>query len=142
MAHRTDNPEPGIVNKLLAEKATTWASDVLQAAPTDSQHVLEALLAEFGVEAAIRALDNQGFFGEAMRPLLNSLYIEAVRRRKLVQPNWSAGASGQTKAPLTDEDFEALADQLADEVAAAHKRRGEPALNIPITREEIYQDHP
>src|SRR6478672_6477001 len=118
MAHRDENAEPPLVDKIIADKAATWAKEVLHGAPADAQHVLEALLAEYGVEAAIRALDNQGFQGEAMRYLLNPLYVEAARRRKLAQPSWTAGASGETQAPLTDEEFEALADQLADEVAA------------------------
>jgi hypothetical protein len=142
MAHRDTHPEPGIVDKIMADKATTWAEDVRQAAPTDAQSVLEALLAEYGVGAAVRALDNQGFLGEAMRYLLNPLYEEALRRRRTVQPSWPRASTGEDEPPLTDEEFEALADQLADEVALATRREGAPATDLPLTREEIYGDHP
>ena len=43
------------------------------------------MVAELGVEGAVRALDNQGFKGEAYKYLLTPLYDEAIRRRKLTQ---------------------------------------------------------
>jgi hypothetical protein len=43
--------------------------------------VLEALVAEYGVDAAVQALDNQGFKGSAYTYLLKPLHAEACRRR-------------------------------------------------------------
>ena len=54
MSHRDKNPEPAI---------------------------LEALVAEVGIERAVQTLDNQGLAGYAYRYLLNPLFAEAIRRR-------------------------------------------------------------
>lgn len=48
----------------------------------------------------------------------------------------------QTRLPLSDAEFEALADELADHMEAC---AGEAAARLPdeaITREGIYGDHP
>jgi hypothetical protein len=44
--------------------------------------VLEALVAEYGIDASVVALNNHGFRGDAYRYLLGPLYDEAVRRRR------------------------------------------------------------
>lgn len=142
MAHRAANPEPVIVSKVIADKGAGWGAETQKVAQTDAQRVLEALVAEYGVEAAVRALDKQGFRGDAMRYLLKPLYEEAARRRRSAQPSSPTVPGGEDEAPLTDEEFEAILDQLDAESDAIHKRQGEPTLNLPITREEIYRDHP
>jgi len=142
MAHRATNPEPVILGKIIADKGTRWGEETRKVAQTDAQRVLEALVAEYGVEAAVRALDNQGFKGDAMRYLLNPLYEEAIRRRSMVQLSSSVASSGDAETPLTDEEFEMTADQLADEGAAICRRQGAPATSLPITRDEMYLDHP
>jgi antitoxin ParD1/3/4 len=43
--------------------------------------------------------------------------------------------------PLSDEEFEALADQLADEVAAARGANAEPLSDYAVSREGLYEDH-
>ena len=64
-----------------------------------------------------------------------------MRRRRIVQPTWF-DVEDDPERPLTNEEFEALADELADEVEAAHGKDPRPARDLPITREEIYLDHP
>jgi hypothetical protein len=142
VAHRASNRQPGIIRKVIADREGSWGEATQKTAHTDAQCVLEALIAEYGVDAAIDALDHQGFEGKAMRYLLIPLHEEATRRRAMAQQSPSLVSRGAAEPPLSDEDFEAIADQLADEGAAIHKRQGEPPLNLPITREEIYQDHP
>ena len=46
----------------------------------DASCVLEALLAEYGIEAAVDALKRQGFAGD-YRYLIKPLYEEAILRR-------------------------------------------------------------
>jgi len=140
MADRASNPEPGIVDKVLADKQAEWSEETRKRAQTDAQHVLEALVTFCGVEGTVRALIGQGFDGDAMRYLLKPLYQEAVRRRRIVQPTWF-DVEDDPERPLTDEEFEALADQLVEEGTAACERAGSSGKDLPITREEIYQDH-
>ncbi len=141
MAHRDTHPEPGIVDKVLADKQAEWSEEKRARAGTDAQHILETLVAFSGVEGTVNALIGQGFDGDAMRYLLKPLYQEAVRRRRIVQPTWF-DVDDDPERPLTNEEFETLADQLAEEGTAACRRAGSQAKNIPLTREEIYQDHP
>ena len=54
----------------------------------------------------------------------------------------AAAARGAGHALLSNEEFEALADQLAEGGAAACTKHAAPATDLPITREEIYGDHP
>jgi hypothetical protein len=142
MAHRASNRQPGIIRKVIADKEMSWGQATRKTAQIDAQCVLEAFVAEYGVEAAVRALDNQGFKGDAMLYLLKPLHEEAIHRRLMAQQSTSVASGGEDEAPPSDEEFERILDQLAEEGAAIHKRQGEPTLNLPITREEIYQDHP
>lgn len=50
-------------------------------AQSDAQRILEAMIAEFGIEGAVSALDNQGFKGKAYHYLIAPLCEEAYRRR-------------------------------------------------------------
>jgi hypothetical protein len=88
MAHRAKHPEPLIIPEVIANKGACWNEETQRVARSDAQRILESMVAEFGVEAAVSALNNQGFKGDAMRYLLNPLYEEAVRRRGMVQ--WSS----------------------------------------------------
>jgi hypothetical protein len=60
---------------------------------TDAERVLEAMIAEFGIEKAVIALDNQGFKGSSIRYLLSPLHEEAVRRRNRAR---SRGGTSKT----------------------------------------------
>jgi len=81
MTHRDNNRESLIVPSIIAQKGPAWGDETRKVAQTDAQRVLEAMVAEFGVDGAVRALDNQGFKGSAYRYLLTPLFDEAHRRR-------------------------------------------------------------
>lgn len=81
MTHRAHNRHSLIVSTVVERKAENWSEETRKVANTDAQRVLEALIAEYGVENAMRALDNQGFKGRAYGYLLQPLYIEALQRR-------------------------------------------------------------
>lgn len=82
MTHRKSNREPVIVFAVIEQKADSWSEETRKVARTDAQRVLEALIAEHGVEDAVHALDNQGLKGSAYRYLLKPLHAEARRRRQ------------------------------------------------------------
>jgi hypothetical protein len=79
--HRSRQPEPLITPTVIATKGDAWNPETQKIAASDAQRVLEALVAEYGVEAAVTALDHQGFRGSAIRYLLTPLYDEAFARR-------------------------------------------------------------
>jgi hypothetical protein len=79
--HRSKRPQPLIIPTVIAQKADAWNSETQKVAASDAQRVLEALVAEYGIEAAIIALDRQGFRGASIRYLLTPLYEEAYARR-------------------------------------------------------------
>ena len=81
MTHRNQNRTPLILPTLIEQKGETWSEETRKVAQTDAQRVLEALVAEHGVDAAVQALDNQGFKGSAYTYLLKPLHAEACRRR-------------------------------------------------------------
>jgi antitoxin ParD1/3/4 len=47
-----------------------------------------------------------------------------------------------SQPPLSDEEFEALSDQLADELMAERGPMAEPLSDYAVSREGIYEDHP
>ena len=71
-----------ILSKIIEDKGDGWSEETRKVANTDAQRVLEALVAEYGVENTMRALENQGFKGKAYSYLLNPLHSEAVKRRE------------------------------------------------------------
>jgi len=79
--HRDEHPEALILPTVIANKRGNWGAETRKVAESDAQRVLEALIAEFGIDAAIRALDNQGLRGSSYSYLLKPLYEEAVNRR-------------------------------------------------------------
>ena len=85
MTHRDNNRESLIVPSVVAQKGAAWSDETRKVAQTDAQRVLEAMVAELGVNGAVRALDAQGFKGSAYRYLLNPLFDEAHRRRLRVR---------------------------------------------------------
>jgi antitoxin ParD1/3/4 len=48
----------------------------------------------------------------------------------------------QSAAELSDAEFEAIADQLADELAACRESKAQPLSDYAVSREGIYEDHP
>lgn len=85
MTHRKTNPLPVIIEAVIERKADDWNDATATVARTDAQRVLEAMVAEYGIDAAIQALDNQGFTGKSIRYLLTPLYAEATARRAQAQ---------------------------------------------------------
>ncbi len=94
MTHRKTNPLPVIIEAVIQNKADDWNNATATVARTDAQRVLEALIAEYGIDAALQALDNQGFTGKSVRYLLTPLHAEATARRaKARAPEDSQGTS-------------------------------------------------
>jgi hypothetical protein len=77
--HRDVNPETLIIPAVIASKSASWNDETRKVAASDAQRVLEALVAEFGIERAVTALDNQGFRGEAYKYVLKPLHQEDRR---------------------------------------------------------------
>ena len=82
MSHRDSNPEPLIIDVVIQRKSRSWNEASQKVARTDALRVLEALIAECGVDAATRALDRQGLEGKSYGYILKPLYEEAVTRRQ------------------------------------------------------------
>lgn len=94
--HRDRNREPVILRAVCDAKAGCWHEETQKLAATDAQRVLEAMIAEYGVDGAINALDNQGFRGDAYRYLLNPLHEEAMRRRSRAMSSATAAAGDES----------------------------------------------
>lgn len=82
MSYRDQHPEPEIVDTVCRRKARDWKESSQRTAKLDAPKVLEALVAEYGVDASVRALSAQGFDGDAYRYLITPLHDEAVTRRQ------------------------------------------------------------
>ena len=78
---RRTNPAPLIVPSVIATKGSDWNEETHKVVESDAQRLLEALLADAGVEGAVAALNRQGFRGESYRYLLVTLHAEALDRR-------------------------------------------------------------
>lgn len=85
MTHRKGNHEPLILPTVIEKKGEAWGEETRKVARTDAQRILEALIAEYGVENAEQALDKQGMKGSAYRYFLKPLHVEALRRRRVSQ---------------------------------------------------------
>lgn len=81
MSHRDQQRQPVILTALIQQKGDSWNEETHKVVMADSQRVLEAVVAEIGVQACIDALDRQGFEGSAYSYLLKPLHEEALRRR-------------------------------------------------------------
>jgi hypothetical protein len=81
-SNRKANPERLIIPTVIAAKADAWNASTREVAETDAQRVLEALIAEYGVDGAKQALTNHGFAAESYGYLLTPLYAEATKRRQ------------------------------------------------------------
>ena len=81
MSYRSNHPKPKILRALIKQKGAGWNKVTQELAPDDGQRVLEALVAEVGVEGAKEALRKQGFEAGAYEYLLQRLYEEAQARR-------------------------------------------------------------
>ncbi len=100
--HRSKNPQSLILAEVNRIKAGDWSTSTEQTAATDAQRILEAMVAEYGVDAAIQALDNQGFQGKSMRYLLAPLFEIAISRRAIARRDPPASA-GLTEARWRNE---------------------------------------
>ncbi|MBM4032384.1 MAG: hypothetical protein FJ291_11425 [Planctomycetes bacterium] len=81
MSYRDRNPDRAIIEAVIQEQGSEWSRSTQDTARSDAQRILEALVAEVGIEGAVQALDRQGIAGYAYRYLLNPLYVAAMRRR-------------------------------------------------------------
>jgi hypothetical protein len=55
--HRKKNPEPLIIPTIIQTMGSARSASTREVAEGDAQRVLEALVAEYGVEATVAALD-------------------------------------------------------------------------------------
>ncbi|MEX0653665.1 MAG: hypothetical protein WD534_18685 [Phycisphaeraceae bacterium] len=81
MAYRAHHRQPGIVSAVIADKADAWNESTAKTAAIDAQAVLEALIAEYGIDATVNALNNQGFRGDSFKYLVKPLHEMAADRR-------------------------------------------------------------
>ena len=82
MSHRDRSPEPVILTAVIETKGAAWGEETRKVAQGDAQRLLEALVAEVGLDGCVQALDRQGFKGAAYGYLLKPLHAEAVLRRQ------------------------------------------------------------
>ncbi len=87
MSHRGRHPEPNIVEQVVETKGADWNESTQRVARTDAIRLLEALVAEYGVDGSLSALTSHGFNSASYSYLLKPLHDEAMRRR--------AGASAE-----------------------------------------------
>jgi len=127
MSHRQNNPEQLILPKVIETKGTDWNDATQKVAQSDAQRVLEAMLAEFGLEEAIRALDNQGFQGASYGYLLKPLHEEAVRRRQRAQAPYSRKSTKCHNGGISKSVF----SPKGWEFSAQGKERSDAALGQP-----------
>lgn len=85
MGLRRTHRRPVLVEAVIESKGDTWSQSTRDTARTDAQRILEALVAEHGIAATMRALENQGFTAEACGYVLKPLHEEAVARRVAVR---------------------------------------------------------
>lgn len=90
---RRARPEPLIIPALIAEKGDSWNAATADVAATDAQRLLEALVAEVGVEGTVAALTNQGFDAKSYGYLLAPLHKEAIARRQRAHKGESTGGT-------------------------------------------------
>jgi hypothetical protein len=70
-----------IVEAVIEAQGANWKSITGDTARGDAEAILEAVVAELGVEPVVTALDHQGLKGEAYRYLIAPLVAEAQSRR-------------------------------------------------------------
>jgi len=73
-----------LIDAVANDADRAWKDNTRVQFAIDANAVLEALLAEHGVEGALAALTNQGFRGR-YRHVVEPLHAEAVARRLLRQ---------------------------------------------------------
>lgn len=84
MTYRKINPEPQILSTVIEQKGDAWNEETQKVVRTDALRILEALIAEYGIENSVKAMDKQGMKGSAYRYLLKPLHAEALRRRQII----------------------------------------------------------
>jgi hypothetical protein len=114
--HRRKKPQPPIMDTIGKTKEMAWNEETKKVAQTDAQRILEAMIAEFGIEAAERALDNQGFRGTSYAYLLAPLHEVATQRRGEAQrtPVVSKSKGTRRRGDRKDEDIDAPTAEVAE----------------------------
>jgi hypothetical protein len=88
-----------LIDSVASDPERPWKDNTRDQFAIDANAVLEALLAEYGVEAALDAVERQGFKG-AYRHVVEPLYAEAVARRLKRQA--AGSASDTTQGDISD----------------------------------------
>ena len=74
---------PSVVEHVVEQKAYPTETTSADTFRSDSAAILESLVAEFGEEIIVTAMNNQGFEGYSYRSTLKALAVEAIQRRQL-----------------------------------------------------------
>jgi hypothetical protein len=69
------------VEAVIESHEGSWSDSTKRTARSDAHRILEALVAEYGVEKSILAMNKQGFEGKAYSYLLKPMHAEARSRR-------------------------------------------------------------
>ncbi|OCH32026.1 hypothetical protein A6E13_15750 [Aliivibrio fischeri] len=87
MSYRNKNKFPAIMTEIINKKSQSgqWSDSTIQTAKKDMNVLLEALIAELGVEGCKTALNNQGIEGKEYGYLIKPLALEALNRREKYQ---------------------------------------------------------
>ena len=80
---RSKKSHPVILDAVIEGKGSDWNKSTQAVVRTDSQRILEAMVAEFGIAGATEALENHGFTAKSYLYLLKPLYGEAQKRRSI-----------------------------------------------------------
>jgi hypothetical protein len=70
-----------IVEALIEDHKGSWSESTERTVRSDSHRILEALVAEYGIEETIQAMNRQGFEGKAYGYLVKPMYAKARSRR-------------------------------------------------------------
>ena len=81
MSQRGKQRQKLIVEAVIESHEGSWSESTKRTVRSDAHRILEALVAEFGVEKSILAMNKQGFEGKAYSYLIKPMYIEARSRR-------------------------------------------------------------
>ncbi|ENM7921206.1 TPA: hypothetical protein ACMDXF_004474 [Vibrio parahaemolyticus] len=84
MSYRNENRLRSVLEVVISNKKSSneWqAESTIDTARKDAVKILESVLAEFGEESCLQALENQGFKSASYEYVLKPLYEESVKRR-------------------------------------------------------------
>ncbi len=88
MTFRSNKKMTLIVDTIIKNKDNDWNASTQKEVRTDAIRLLESLIAEYGIEAACKAMENQGFSpasNSTYNYFIQPLFEEAIKRRTLFE---------------------------------------------------------